>query len=449
MEVKTRELEARTLLALECACRGYRVYLGNQSHIRWALRKGELPPGLFFDKSLTTGKERSTQRLIDYGCTIASIDEESGLLDESYDHFLDVRSNRFMVQSASGIFCWGSHDYSAWTERYPEAKRRIHLTGSPRVDFWRSDFEPYYHDEVRMLRERLGEFVLVVTNMGYANGIVDLPEQIRIMRKDGTIKSSEDETRKRREFADDQLMLEHFIQLVDHLGREYPNTQFVLRPHPAERLDTWKQAMEGVDNVRVIREGSVSKWVRAAKAVIHEGDTTGLEARVSGTLPIAFVPFDSPRNREIPNRVSLACRTEADVSRAVADALSNETHGRLSDHDVEGLLQNRFANITGALAAERIASVLSKMPAPQVAPQRISSRFRRKVLRSTVRRFVSQRTGRLTRNMTKFSGLSHQELRSLRSGLCRIRPEYSRVSIRKVFGHVFVLEQRDVQASDP
>lgn len=443
MEVKARELEARTLLGFEFASRGYRVYLGSKAHLRWALRKGELPPGLFFEKSLTTGKEEPTQRLIDRGCVIASIDEESGLLDRSYEPFLDVRSNPTMVDKAAAVFCWGQHDYEAWSNRYPNASDRIHLTGSPRVDFWRADFASYYRNDVAWLRERFGAFVLVVTNMGYANGIVALPEQLKIMRKDGTIRTAEDEELKQQEFADDRRMLEEFVDLVKRMSAEFKETQFVLRPHPVERLSTWDRAMANRDNVHVLREGSVSKWVRAARAVVHEGDTTGIEARISGTPPIAFVPFDSPRNREIPNEVSIACRTAEEVSAAVAEALSESGPQDLCDAETLGVLQIRFANIAGPLAAERIVTALSELPIPASANTRISWRFRRRALRSTIRRFVLRRLGKMTRNMNKFPSLRKREVTRVRAGLSEIRPEYADISVRKVFGDVFVLERHE------
>jgi surface carbohydrate biosynthesis protein len=85
MEIKARELEGKSLLAFEVASRGFRVILGNKNHINWGLKSNALPAGIYFDKSLTRGKEDSFKEIIRRGCLIASQDEESGLLDSSYD----------------------------------------------------------------------------------------------------------------------------------------------------------------------------------------------------------------------------------------------------------------------------------------------------------------------------------------------------------------------------
>ena len=53
IEVKVRELEGRTLLALAAAERGHQVILGSKKETLLSAVNGELPPGIVHMKSLT------------------------------------------------------------------------------------------------------------------------------------------------------------------------------------------------------------------------------------------------------------------------------------------------------------------------------------------------------------------------------------------------------------
>ena len=56
IEVKVRELEGKTLLALTAAERGHTVIIGEKKDTINLAKKGILPPGIVHDKSLTPGE---------------------------------------------------------------------------------------------------------------------------------------------------------------------------------------------------------------------------------------------------------------------------------------------------------------------------------------------------------------------------------------------------------
>ena len=55
----------------------------------------------------------------------------------------------------------------------------------------------------------------------------------------------------------------------------------VLRPHPAEDPKVWQTYLQNIPNVHVIREGSISAWVKNAFVIMHNGCTTAIEATIS------------------------------------------------------------------------------------------------------------------------------------------------------------------------
>ena len=146
MEIKSRELESRFLLALVAAERGHSVLLGPQKRTIEATVNGTLKPGIVYDKSLTPGPEKlkairgSTQA----GCIYTSQDEESGLLEEDYSSFARSRFSEETLGLVHKVFAWGEHDRAAIVSMYPGFKTKIVATGSARVDLWRRDFSEYY-----------------------------------------------------------------------------------------------------------------------------------------------------------------------------------------------------------------------------------------------------------------------------------------------------------------
>ena len=88
MEIKARELEARAFLAAVAAERGHKVILGGKEDTRSLAGKGILPPGILHDKSLgsSLGKGKVLRGIVNNGNILTGQVEESGLLDESFDH---------------------------------------------------------------------------------------------------------------------------------------------------------------------------------------------------------------------------------------------------------------------------------------------------------------------------------------------------------------------------
>lgn len=441
MEVKARELEGRTLLALEAASRGFRVVTGNKRHIEKGLLAGYLPPGVYFDKSLTRGKEKKLDMVLNNGCLIASQDEEGGLLDASYDKFLSFRSSPETVGMASFIFCWGDHDSEAWTRHYPCEAEKVHGTGSPRLDYWRPDFHGYFQRVVDNIKQRFGKFVLVSSNFAQTNSYMTVEQRITQGKKNGSIHTIEDEQAMLNKIEDDKIMFRHFVRLVNFLAERHPNVNIVVRPHPAEKISGWANAITKKSNVHVIFEGGISPWVRAAEAILHNGCTTGIEAYITGVPAIAYVPLKSSVNREIPNRLSINCDSQDEVSEELSMIIKGKAVDEHRTPENDQLIRNRLANVEGDTAAKRIVDVLETLDVPESPPIRKGFRKWMTYKKRGARDFLKKISGTETKSMRKFPGLKLQELEQIQNNLRFVTDKYINCNIKHLFGDVFVVEK--------
>lgn len=446
MEVKARELEGRALLAFKAALSGNQVYLGRAQQILDGIRSGILPAGVCLEKSISAAKAQRLSAWVKSGNTLVCQDEESGLLSDSYECFLDVRSSAETVAMTDAVFCWGAHDTAAWQARYPHAEAKIHNTGSPRVDFWRPDFKPYFSTQVQGLKKRYGPYVLVASNFAFANGVVSPEEIIANAWKFGRV-ATEQEAQKLKGLIDDDVrMFRSFVELLRDLASRSLGVQFIVRPHPAERLEPWKDALLGCDNVHVVFEGGISGWVRGSLAVLHNGCTTALESYVGGIPALAYVPFASDRNMEIPNRLSI-CRST--INEIAEDILSLRAGNALTARTPENdsLVAERLANSTGELAAARIVKVINEISGRNFASVKW---VRAKILdfELMLRRFVRQKLlRRSNKTDRKFPCLKKHEILEVRDRLALCDPSYQRCIVTHVYGDVFLIEAKEQRSA--
>ena len=65
----------------------------------------------------------------------------------------------------------------------------------------------------------------------------------------------------------------------------------------------WEIFLENVPNVHVIRQDSITTWVKNSFAVMHNGCTTAIEATISGKPVLTYSPFKMNYAHELSNKL--------------------------------------------------------------------------------------------------------------------------------------------------
>jgi hypothetical protein len=161
-----------------------------------------------------------------------------------------------------------------------------------------------------------------------------------------------------------RAIFEDFQQLIPALVESFPSNTIVVRPHPAENQEVYHKIAAQCERVRVINKGNVVPWLLAAKILIHNGCTTGVEAYALGTPAIAYrarVHEQYDRDfHQLPNELSHECFTLEDLQATLEKILSGQLG--IADGDERQALMNRhLAAQGGPLACERIVDVLEKI----------------------------------------------------------------------------------------
>jgi surface carbohydrate biosynthesis protein len=440
VENQVRELDAKLLLALVAAERGFPVILGSRATLhREAV---SLPRGVYLAKSARALSVRMFRIYRDLGSQIAAWDEESLVRNPNREFWYRRRLSKEALELVNVFFAWGEDDADVLRSFPDWPATTIHATGNPRIDMMRPELRGYFDEDVAVLQRRYGDFALVNTNFGLVNHYVEKmsgalplppgshrPEDLEIAK--GLV------SHRRELFA-------QFKKMVGCLAESHPKLTIVVRPHPVENPAVWNEIAAQHTNVHALSEGNVLPWLLASKLLIQNGCTTGVEAFALGVPSIAYQSASSERfDSDLPNALS-ARAFDLDQLRAQIDAVlegevlpeGEERRKRAHQH---------LASLEGPLASDRIVDVLADLYPPGVSlarPQPL--RFAAAQLHSEARALVKRARARIPGNRNsadyqrhRFPGVTLEDLRGRADRLAKLLNRFDEIQIQQRAEDIF------------
>jgi surface carbohydrate biosynthesis protein len=368
VENQVRELDSKVLLACIAARHGFSSVIGFRREMHFHI--SSLPPGIYLSKSMTASSDLVFRIMRNLGYEIVAWDEEA-LVHLPPETYYSRRLSPVAMALVSRMFAWGQDNAELWRQysQLPNGAR-IDITGNPRNDLLRPEIRPYYGETVEELRKKFGNFVLINTNFNHVNAFY--PGLNLFIPND---KSGEEPRLGRaargmtREYAEGlrnhkQAIFERFQQLIPAVEEAFPKHSIIIRPHPTENQEIYRQIAARCERVEVTNEGNVVPWLMATKAVIHNGCTTGVEAYAMGVPAISFRAvtneyYDYGFYR-LPNLLSHQCFDLEELQSTLRQILSGEL-GPADGDERKTLADEYLAALHGPLACERIVEVCNKM----------------------------------------------------------------------------------------
>ncbi len=363
VENQVRELEPKILLACIAARRGFPVVIGSRLEVDYHI--ASFTRSIYLSKSMTERSVKMFRIMRKLGHEIAAWDEEA-LVHPPAETYFTRRLSRSAIGEVSHLFAWGEENAELWRAypHYPQTP--IHITGNPRGDMLRPELRTYYDDVVQRRRDAYKDFVLVNTNFGFVNAFN--PSQNLFIPGSKPERVGRAAVGMRPEFATGmrdhkQLLFDHFRRLIPILERAFPDINIVIRPHPVERPDIYRDIAARSRRVHVTNEGNIIPWLMAARAIIHNGCTSGVESYVLGVPAIAYRPtvneyYDDTVFR-LPNRLSHQCFEFDELCDTLGKILEGSL-GAANGAQRSQLLRPFLCSRTGPLASERIVDTLDQ-----------------------------------------------------------------------------------------
>jgi surface carbohydrate biosynthesis protein len=368
IENQVRELDPRLLLACIAARRGFDTVIGPLREIEFHI--ASFPKSIYLSKSMLPGRTEMFKIMRQLGMKIVTIDEEA-LVHLPAETYYSRRLSPEAMSYVSRLLAWGEDNAELW-RKYPQRPENlpIHITGNPRNDMLRPEIRSIYEENVKDLHRRFGNFILINTNFNHVNAFypsMNLFQPIENQMEEPKFgRAAKGMTR---EYAEGlrkhkQALFEDIQNLIPDLDKAFPDYTIIVRPHPTENQDVYQRIEAQCKHVRVTNAGNVVPWLMGAKALIHNGCTTGVEAYLMGVPAISYRAtvnevYDCGFFR-LPNILSHQCFNFEQLKTTLQNILSGEL-GAADGDERKALIDRHIAAQDGPLSCNRIIDVLEKM----------------------------------------------------------------------------------------
>jgi surface carbohydrate biosynthesis protein len=342
------------------------------------MRIDSFPRSIYLSKSMTVRSLLFFWVAAKFGHDIITWDEEA-LVHLPPETYFSRRLHPAAIRYVTHLFAWGDENAELWRQ-YPHLPHGIpiHVTGNPRSDMLRPELHAYYENEVEAIRREYGSFILVNTNFNHVNAFGPDMNLFRPVKSTGrTPKFGRAARGMSREYAEGLrdhkiAVFQDFQQLIPELEKSFTDHTIVVRPHPTESHDAYRRIAATCRRVRVTNEGNVVPWLLSARALIHNGCTTGVEAFVMRIPAISYRATVNERYDngfyKLPHTLSHQCFSFRELHETLGLILEGklgspdgDEHRKLARYHLAGLED-------GSLACERVVDVLEQIAAAQAKP---------------------------------------------------------------------------------
>lgn len=436
-ETQSREFDAKLLLAGYLAERGCPVYVGSRIEIHNRIHT--LPRGLYLAKDVR-GSSRLMFRILDkLGFAIAAWDEEAFIFSDRATYHKS-RVDAENLNRIKAFFALGAINRELIETAPGYRGTPIHETGNPRIDLLTPRCRRFFDPEVDALRARFGEFILINSNFGRINHFI--ASEAATKKPDGGFANLGNGTAEFWEFR--LKVFESFKAALPALARAFPDRQIVLRPHPSEAHDVWREAAQNLPNVTIIHEGPVYPWIMASAVAIHNGCTTGLESYLMDHPVVVYQEATSDEfDEQLPNQVSTPVFSQDQLISTLTDFFAGTPLPPLSS-EARLLAEERVGPLDGTLACDRIDALISEQGESWLVPQPPLTTWISGYI-GAVRRRISKiansyRPGHKNSRAYsehRFPGLSEADAQARLDRLSKVMGRFSMLKVRQVHPNIF------------
>jgi surface carbohydrate biosynthesis protein len=325
IETIDRELDAKLLLASLLSNEiGYVIFAQHDLVIK--LIKLSLN-GVYFGKNIMNPNKIQMYMLAkEKGFIVAHLDEEGvyqGMQPE-IESILDTRLDVTTMQSDDYVFTWGKFQEDHYKSKCNDLNQPIiTTTGHIRFDLFKKQFRNYHEDKAKIYREKYGPYILITTTFGFALSPYGYDDTFS--KRNGYGVSQFKSSKLVKEWSVQLHQLSHLIELIHEISPKFPEYKIVVRPHVAEDMAFYCAALNGLDNVKILKEGTSAPWIAGSDLLIHNGSTVGLEAYFR-QKPIIHYEYISNEETDslIVKKIGSTCKNPQEVIRAINDVLKGK-----------------------------------------------------------------------------------------------------------------------------
>ena len=296
--------------------KNFSCFIGDKIGISRALKY--FGPGTYFHKSINFFDNKRIGDIKNKGNFYVSLDEEGGyqLRDElELKKFLNVRTSLENVKNVDIIFNWGNFDNNVCKRIYSKFKKKFIISGSPRVDLWKSKIiKKIYSEEIKEIDKIYNKkFNLIISSNISSFG--NVKRIFSIAYKNYTFKDKKEKKEAFNNIYQELNDFKKFSKLIIQVIKTNPDDFFIIRPHPAEEYSTWKNLIKKnrLNNVILNNKFDPTPWIYRSECIIQSKSSLAIEASI---LKKKIISIDLNNQRRIfPNKFGINLKNKINIKK--------------------------------------------------------------------------------------------------------------------------------------
>lgn len=435
IEIKTREFDAKLLLALQLALDGNKALVCTRGYCNDLKNK---PNGVVLAKSIAGFELDMIKKHKKYGNIYTSLDIE-GILNISHKE-QSFRFSQDTIHEVDKIFINGVNELERMKKNNFVIKQdKVSTTGAPQFDFYKQPLSDVFKSKSQLYKSKYGKYILVLSRFGECNN------------------KYKDENQSWENFYNETLGLniskelinlydnfekystkifEAFLSMIPYLAKEFTNYTIIIRPHPNEKLETWKEVSRNYNNVKVIFEGSVGPWIQGSEFIIHNGCTTAIESYFLKKPIITYMPSSSEKyDLHIANKTGKKCKDIIEIVSTAKEILNKKFEKTNIDNELKKYIYNVDVNAYELLSKElsKLSANIKKPKTGKLEKNKIRLYFRKKRLKF-----------KKDNSSIKFPYTDIKEVRKKIDEMCiSLKIDSNKIKIKEVDYNSFLIYKKD------
>ena len=193
-----------------------------------------------------------------------------------------------------------------------------------------------------------------------------------------------------------------------------PERAIVIRPHPADNIETWKDNLKEYSNVFIEYEYSATPWIVASACMIHSSCATGTEGFLMNKPVFSYLPYqDHEFVNYISNILSDVCNTEQQLLDKVIKVFNKEYN--LSTNRNLKMLENKniLDNIDSFESSKMILDYIDKINTPYhrgIKKHQLLFFYIKNMFKNLLKKIIGRSTTPDTYDKQKMPGITLKEV---------------------------------------
>jgi len=124
---------------------------------------------------------------------------------------------------------------------------------------------------------------------------------------------------------EEKIVLKDFIKNIINITLKFPNENFILRPHPFESIDIYKDKISHLTNIKIQENGDIIDLIKNSKLMIHLNCQTCFETYISNVKSIELEYINKSTLKALDaSKVSYQAKSIEDAINQITKNLKNK-----------------------------------------------------------------------------------------------------------------------------